>query len=165
MKRYSLITLAGILFLLASCKSSKQDCISATTKKNIEAMHGIFNCFNTADFSKLSEFVAVDCIDHSSGGKEDVKGLAQMKENYEQWSKMVENTRTATKVEMANDEYVISWVSFQITMKTDLATKKVGETFNKSNIEMLRFKDGKAVEHWTFIDSRDIDKVLASETQ
>jgi predicted SnoaL-like aldol condensation-catalyzing enzyme len=49
-----------------------------------------------------------------------------------------------------------------MTMKTDVATKKIGEKFEKSDIEMLRFKEGKAVEHWTFIDARDLDKVLAS---
>jgi hypothetical protein len=61
------ITSAAIFLLLASCTSTKQDCTSETTKKNIEAMHGIFNCFNTNDFSKLGDYVAEDCIDHASG--------------------------------------------------------------------------------------------------
>jgi predicted ester cyclase len=156
------ITSVAIFLLLASCTSTKQDCVSETTKKNIAAMHGIFNCFNTGDFSKLGDYVDEDCIDHSSGGKEDIRGLAQMKANYEQWMQMVANSKTTIKVEMANDEYVISWVSFAMTMKIDVATKKIGEKFEKSDIEILRFKDGKAVEHWTFIDARDLNKVLAS---
>jgi predicted ester cyclase len=162
MKKITLVASFMLLLLFASCTSPKQDCVSETTKRNIDAMHGIFNCFNTGDFSKLGNYVAEDCIDHSSGGKEDIKGLAQMKSNYEQWTQMVANSNTTTKVEMANDEYVISWVKFDMTMKADVATKSIGEKFEKSDIEMLRFKDVKAVEHWTFIDARELDKVLSS---
>jgi predicted ester cyclase len=161
MNKINLIALVTLFCFFTSCTNSKQDCVSETTKKNIEAMHGILNCFNTGDFSKLGDYVADDCIDHSSGGKKDIKGLEQMKANYEQWMQMVENSHTTTKVEMANDEYVISWVNFEMTMKTDLPTKKVGEKFEKSDIEMLKFRDGKAIEHWTFIDARDLDKVLS----
>ena len=94
MNKLTLIVATALLGSFTSCVSKKQDCISETTKKNIAAMHGIFNCFNTADFSKLGDYVAEDCIDHSSGGKEDIKGLAQMKANYEQWMQMVANSQT-----------------------------------------------------------------------
>lgn len=161
MNKLTLLTATALLCISTSCTSKKQDCVSETTKKNIASTHGIFNCFTANDFSKLGDYVAEDCIDHS-GGKTDMKGLAQMKAEFEKWTTMIDNTQTTTKIEMANDEYVISWVSFNITMKEDVATKKVGETFEKSDVEMLRFRDGKAIEHWTFIDARDMDKVLSA---
>jgi predicted ester cyclase len=163
MNKLPLIAATALLWLFTSCASREQDCVSETTKKNIASMHGIFNCFNTNDFSKLGDYVAEDCIDHS-GGKSDLKGLAQMKAEFEKWMQMVENSHTTTAVELATDEYVISWVRFDMTMKSDVATKKVGEKFEKSDIEMLKFRDGKAIEHWTFIDARDMDKVLSSST-
>lgn len=50
-------------------------------------------------------------------------------------------------------------------MKSDAANKKAGEKFEKSDIEIIKFRDGKAIEHWTFIDARDLDKILSSSKE
>lgn len=157
MKKLLFIVSAGIICLCTSCGSKNGTAMSGKTKKNIESMHGITNCFIKKDFSKLGDFVAEDCIDHSGN----LKGLAQMKAEFAKWTTMIDDTRTTTIVEMANDEYVISWVRFDLTMKTDMGGMKNGQGFNKTDIEVARFRDGKAIEHWTFMEPSEMEKVLS----
>lgn len=161
MGKLSLILSAALILTVNSCMSNKEtSTTSDNAERNLEAMRGIIKCFNTKDFSKLGNFVAEDCIDHSND-KGDLKGLAEMRATFERWATMMDNTRTTTITEMANDEYVVSWVRFDITMKTDIKDKKVGEKLSKTDIEVIKCKNGKAIEHWTYIDSKEINKVLS----
>lgn len=151
MKKIVLIATCFVL-LLGSCSEKKEDVnsMSSTAKKNLAAMKGIIKCFEKKNFSNLGDYVAEDCIDHYMEG--DLKGLAKMKAEYEKWIGMSDNSPITSKVEFANDEYVLIWTSFEETMKIDAMGMKKGQVFKKTDMEMARFKDGKAVEHWTFIE-------------
>jgi len=50
-------------------------------------------------------------------------------------------------MEKANDEYAISWMRFSATMKTNCMGMKTGEKFGKSDIELIKINNGKAIEH------------------
>lgn len=162
MKKLLFTFLSGLAMVVLSCSTKKESGMSATATKNLDAMKGVIKCFEKKDFSKLGDYVAEDCIDHY--WDKELKGLKEMKAEYEKWIGMSENSPIRTITEFANDEYVILWTSFEETMKTTDMNMKVGEKLTKTDIEVGRFKDGKIVEHWTFIEPAVMLKMMPQNT-
>ena len=154
---FALILLPGIFII--SCNN--EGGMSATAKKNLDVMHGVQKAFDTKDFSKLGDYVAEDCIDHA-GQTGDIKGLANMKAEFEKMVAMNENTKTEIIKELADDEYVMSWLRFTGTLKMDQAGMgKAGDKYDMKAMELVKFKDGKAIEHWTFMEPAEMMAMMS----
>jgi len=152
------ILLLGIFMI--SC--SNEGGMSATAKKNLDANHAIIKTFETKDFSKLGDYIAEDGVDHA-GMTGDIKGLAAMKAEFEKMSAVNENPKTEIIKELADDEYVMSWLRFTGTLKVDQAGMgKAGDKYDMKSMELSKFKDGKAVEHWSFMEVADMMKMMSS---
>jgi predicted ester cyclase len=159
MKKLLVILSAVCICLFTSCSGKKEGGMSATAKKNQEAMRGVTKCFDTKDFSKLGDYIAEDGIEHA-GEKGDIKGLANMKAEFEKMVAGYENSTTEVIKELADDDYVMTWQRYKGTLKTDQMGMKAGDKFDMSALEVAKFKDGKAVEHWTFMQPSDMMKMM-----
>ena len=58
---------------------------------------------------------------------------------------------TMTK-SLADDEYVFTWSKTTGTMG--------GKKMEMSGVDIARFKDGKAVEHWIYMDPKDMMNMM-----
>lgn len=139
---------AGTLFLL-SCSSGGG--MSATAKKNKEVNSAIMKAYETGDFSKMSEYIAADAVDHG-GEKGDVKGLENIVSEMKRYKSMVTDMKSTIIREMADDEYVMTWAT--------MSAKMNGTEMSMSSVDVSRFKDGKAVEHWVFMNPMDMMKMM-----
>src|SRR6187399_614931 len=106
MKKILLSPVTLLVIFCISCNTAPGP--SAAAKKNLDAMHGVTQCFDTKDFSKLGDYIAEDAIDHA-GENGDVKGLANMKAAFEKMVADNETSKTEVIKEIADDEYVMSW--------------------------------------------------------
>jgi predicted ester cyclase len=70
----------------------------------------------------------------------------------------IKNLKMELTKELADDEYVMSWVQFKGT--GDGQENTVQGNFNVRDMEITRFKNGKAVEHWEAMDMRDVSKMI-----
>lgn len=157
MKKFTLIS-AGLVILFTACQQKpKGEILSDVAQQNLAAMQGVIDCFNARDFSKLGNYVAEDCFDHYEAG---LKGLTVMKAEYEKWLEYTKTTKIVPHLKMANDEYVIFWIHFEETITQDIGELKAGQKYDKTDIEVGRFENGKLVEHWTFIEPSEMAKVL-----
>ena len=145
--------------LLVSCNNQPSG-PSETTKMNIASMNGIDDAIQRKDFSKLGDFIAQDCIDHA-GEHGDVVGLDSLKASLAGWVATVDEKTTVIK-RLADDEYVMSWNQNSGKYLTEGQGHKVGDTFNLSGIDVVKFKDGKAVEHWMMMPPEDVVKMMSS---
>ena len=161
MKKLLFLTTITSLFFFTSCDNDKEAGMSEKAEKNLEAMHGITKCFDTKDFSKLGDYIAEDAVDHA-GEQGDIKGLANMKAEFEKMSAGMDNGKTEVIKELADDDYVMSWMHFTGSLKTDMMGMKAGDKYDMAAIEVSKFKDGKAVEHWTFMQPADMMKMMGS---
>lgn len=154
-------TLAPIAFalvvLFTACQQKKGEEITPEAQKNLDAMRGVIECFNARDFSKLGNYVAEDCFDHYGAG---LQGLEAMKVEYESWLAYTKSSKIVPHLEMANDEYVIMWIHFEETITQDIGDMKAGQKYDKTDKEVGRFENGKLVEHWTFIEPSEMEKVI-----
>jgi predicted ester cyclase len=87
--------------------------------------------------------------------------VAEMKKYHDQMPDMKSETfRT-----MADDEYVMTWSKTSGTAKTDGMGMKAGQTMSMTSVDVAKFKDGKAVEHWIFMDPSEMMKMMMPQNQ
>jgi predicted SnoaL-like aldol condensation-catalyzing enzyme len=58
--------------------------------------------------------------------------------------------------EMVDDEFVFYWSKVSGTMQ--------GKATTMSSLDVTKFKDGKAVEHWVFMDPREMMAMMQDQT-
>lgn len=147
-----------------SCTTKSDSAISPTAQKNLDAMHAVSQCFESKDFSKLGDYIATDAVDHA-GENGDIKGLDSIKVAFAKEVTGFDNMKTDVIKELADDEYVMSWEHFTATFKVDAMGHKAGDKFDMKEIEVAKFKDGKATEHWSMLEPADVMKMMAGTPQ
>ncbi len=153
MRKIQLFIVFALCIFLFSCNDTKVDAASdsSISKKNVSASNAISSAFETGDVSKIDSVVADDFVDHTERG--DVKG----KDSLKAMITMVHNTNKDMKMEvvkeLADDDYVFSWMHFTGTSDGTMAP---AGPYDMQAIEAGRYKDGKVVEHWEFVNSKEM---------
>jgi predicted ester cyclase len=159
-KQNLLVALIGSLVLI-SCKDDGDNGLSATAKKNLEVNNAIMKAYEAGEFDKMKDYIAADAIDHA-GEKGDITGLDSIVAEMKRYKAMMKDTKTEVLKEMADDEYVFVWGKFSGTMTADGMGMRAGDKMNMTSVDVAKFKDGKAVEHWMFMDAADVNKMMMS---
>ena len=159
MKKFFFILSAVAIFLLSACNEmdSGNGGMSDAAKKNLDAFHAVDNAFQTGDISGIDSVVASDFIDHTPKGdynRDSLKAMITM-------MKKAGTMKSEIKKELADDEYVMGWLHWTGTSDGSIPDMPAGP-YDMNGIEVVRFKDGKAVEHWAFMDAREMMKMMSS---
>jgi len=128
----------------------------AQEQKNMAAFNEVTDAFQTGDASKIDSVVAEDFVDHSDRG--DIKGRDSLKALITMMHNTYKDMKTDVHNTAANDDYVYGWMTNSFTSDGAMGMPKGPVTM--SAIELVKFKDGKAVEHWSFMDMRDMAKMM-----
>lgn len=156
MKRILLSTSAIAVCICMSCNNADKGGMSDAAKKNLDANHAITKALETGDVSKLGDYMTTDAVDHCQTG--DVKGLDSIKAEFTKMAPMMKDWKSTLIKETADDEYVFSWSNMSGN-NTDPAMGPLGPT-SINMVDISKYKDGKATEHWNFIDGRDMMKMM-----
>ncbi|UEG49651.1 nuclear transport factor 2 family protein [Ferruginibacter lapsinanis] len=141
-----LITIIG-----ASCKN--EGGMSATAKKNMEVNEAIMKAYEAGDFGKMGDYIAVDAVDHG-GEHGDVKGLDSIVSEMKRYHAQMPDMKTKMSKSLADDEYVFTW--------STITGSSMGKPTSMSSVDVSKFKDGKAVEHWIFMDPKEMMMMMQS---
>ncbi len=166
MRKYLLVILSFTVILYVSCNNKAADETTGETKlsdqaeKNLVATHIVSDAFQTGDISKIDSAVASDFVDHTDRGD---MGRDSLKAMITKWKAASKDAKTEIVKELADDEYVFSWMRF--TGSSDGSMGMPAGPYDMKSIEVIRFKDGKAVEHWGFMEPRDMMKMMAAMQQ
>jgi hypothetical protein len=154
MKKYLFILTTG-LFILVSCSDKNESGgMSEKAKKNLESHRAIANMFETNDFSKIGDYIAVDAVDYAEGRP--IKGLDSIKASFMKMDEMAGDMKNEPVKEMADDEYVMAWLRFTGTMN--------GTAFTSDAVEVSQYdKDSKVIAHWTFMQPADVMKMMGMD--
>lgn len=161
MKKMFFAVLAASFFL-ASCNQTKvagEKTDNPSVQKNLDADHAISKAFETGDVSKLDEVVAADVLDHSDMG--DKKGIDSLKAMIKWMHDNLKDMKMETKREWADDEYVATWERYYGSNPDGAGGMPKGP-YDMQGVEVTKYKDGKAVEHWGFMNSQDVSKMMSS---
>jgi predicted ester cyclase len=141
-----------------SCNDNSTSGGSDAAKKNIAASDAISNAFSTGDVSKVDSFVSDDFLDHTDQG--DKKGKDSLKAMINMVHTNMKDMKVEKIKELADDEFVMTWQRY--TGTSNGAMGMPAGPYDMSAIEVAKFKDGKAIEHWSFMDMATMMKMMGS---
>lgn len=149
---------------LTACKGDNTNSGNAANnskvQKNMDADRLITESFKSGDVSKLDNVVSVDFLDHRDYG--DVKGRDSLKAMIQVIHNNLQDVKMETKDVAGNENYVYSWIRYK--GKSDGSIGLPVGDFDISGVEVTRYNNGQAVEHWAFADQKDIDRTRQSST-
>ncbi|MBL7739430.1 MAG: nuclear transport factor 2 family protein [Chitinophagaceae bacterium] len=149
MKKFLMLLVAATGLLLLSCNN--EGGMSATAKKNLEINDAIMKAYEAGDFGKMGDYIAADAVDHG-GETGDVKGLENIVSEMKRYREMMPDMKSTMTRSLADDEYVYTWATMSGTMG--------GKPTTMTSVDISKFKDGKAVEHWVFMDPKELMQMM-----
>lgn len=162
MKR-SFLAMLSLVILLVSCEVKKTDTADNDAKdKNVAAITEINKAIETGDVSKLDQYIASDAVDHASPAG-DVKGLDSIKSMLGKVHTMGTNMKMANIRTVADGEYVFQWMRLTGTTASSDMGMPVGSNYDINAVQVTRFANGKAVEHWEFMQPADMAKMMGPQ--
>ncbi len=150
---------AFAMCMFASCTNDATTTTKVTTEeqKNVAASDVIMKAFQTGDVSGIDSVVSDDFLDHTDRG--DMKGRDSLKAMVN-WVHTNMKDMKAEKVrEVADGEYVWSWMKYTGVSNGTMGMPK--GPYDMDAIELSKYKDGKAIEHWNFMEAQDAMKMMA----
>ena len=155
-----------IALFLVSCNSNDKAAIVADTpaadktassmaQKNLDAMHVVDKAFETGDVSGIDSVVADNFVDHTDKGDMNRDSLkAMIKISAKDKTMKMETTK-----ELADDDYVFAMM--HMTGTGDGVMMPAGP-YDMHSVEVVKFSNGKAVEHWGYMGMGDVAKMMAA---
>jgi predicted SnoaL-like aldol condensation-catalyzing enzyme len=110
----------------------------------------------SGDPSKIDDAVATDFVNHTDQG--DKKGPDSLKAMITTMKKMMGDMKMTLMKEVADDDYVFSEMEFTGTSNGEMGMPK--GPYDRHGIEVVKFKDGKAIEHWEYMRNDDVMEMM-----
>ena len=153
MRNFFIAPFIGLYCVCISCNNSptsRHGFENSEAQKNIQAWHTVSMAFSTGNTELLDNVIADDYIDHTPRG--DFKGRDSVKSNLIRMRANYHDVKMKIIKELADDEYGFFWMQFNGN-KVD-ARGAASVPFEITSIQAVKFNDGKAVEHWEYVDPR-----------
>ena len=156
MKQFCLLLAAVcVIYSCTQTSSSTTTAASSTAQKNLDASRVINHAFETGDVSKIDSVVAADFLDHTDHG--DVKGRDSLKAMV----KMIRDNFKDIKMETMSETADSAGTVFtQMHFVGNGDGKMMPAHIDMHEIEVTKFNDGKAVEHWSYGETQDMMKMM-----
>lgn len=151
MRNLFVLLFIAIGSICVSCNSGGG--MSATAKKNIAANDSVMKAYEAGNFDKMGDYIAKDAVDHG-GETGDVVGLDNIISEMKRYRAMMPDMKYTWSKTVADDEYVFTWGKVTGTMD--------GKSTTMQSVDISKFKDGKAVEHWVFMDPKEMAQMMQS---
>lgn len=150
---------ASCIFLLCSCNDSVKvagESKDSEIEKNKAASKTISDAFSTGDVSKIDSVVAEDFLDHTDRG--DIRGRDSLKAMIKMVHDNFGDMKMEVLHELADKDYVYTLMRFTGVSDGTMGMPK--GPYDMKAIQVGRYKDGKALEHWEYMETREIMKMM-----
>ena len=152
------VVFAGLLCFFTSCNSDTK--VSSSTdnsmvQKNLESSHIVNKAFETGDHSMIDSAVASDFVDHSEHGD---MGRDSLKAMITMVHKAMPDVKMEVIKELADNDYVFTLMHFTGTCNGSMGMPK--GPVDMHQIQVVKFKDGKGVEHWSYSENTEVMKMM-----
>ena len=166
MKKILSLSAIAMAIVIVSCSNDKtektaSDTMSADKKdnsmaeKNLAATHTVNKAFETGDPADIDKVVASDFVDHTDMGDKNRDSLKTM---ITMMHKEFPDMKMEVVKELADDDYVFSLMRWKGTSNGQMGMPK--GPYDMKAIEVVKFKDGMAVEHWSYMQPQDVMKMM-----
>lgn len=159
MKKLLFVTAATSFIALTSCNNSGSGSSDPDVQRNLAADSIITKSFDKGDTTGLSAVIADNCVshgEHGNMGKDSIIAMAAMMKSMKN-----NDMKTETLQKLANKEYVMGW--YRMTGTSDGSMGMPKGPYDMHSIELTKYKDGKAIEHWEYVDAMEMMKMMGQE--
>ena len=151
-----LLTFAiGCIIGLLSCQKPTATIFKDETTKNKAVAEKIFKAFDEGNADALDSFIVSNPIDHTEMPPE-IKstGLAAIKEMCKMQKAAFPDMKSTINSMIAERDMVAIYFTSEATNNGPFMGKPAtGKHIKTDGIDIIKFKDGKAVEHWGVYDN------------
>ena len=161
MRKIFFVLSAGLFCFFTACNSdtktdsSMSSTDNSMTQKNLDATHVVTKAFETGDASMIDSAVASDFVDHSEHGD---MGRDSLKAMITGMHKEFPDMKMDVIKEVGDNEYVFSLM--RVTGTSNGAMGMPKGPYDMHQIQVVRFKDGMAVEHWEYEQPVEMMKMM-----
>ena len=160
MRNFVFAIFLSISGICLSCSDSSVASVegkeNSRIQKNLEAWHAVSMAFATGNTGALDSVIADDYIDHTPRG--DYIGRDSVKANVSRVHANIKDIKMETIKELVDEEYGFFWMRF--TGNRIEAKGMSSGPFHLTAIEVVKFHDGKAVEHWEYTEMKELMKMM-----
>lgn len=152
--------IAGVMLSFSACTGkmeTKMTDSGSNQQKNIAASDVIMKAFETGDVNPLDSVVSEDFLDHTDRG--DIRGRDSLKAMIKVMHTSFKDMKMEKVHELADDEYVHSWMRYTGTSDGTMGMPK--GPYDMTAMEVSKYKDGRAIEHWGFMEMQAMTKMMA----
>jgi predicted ester cyclase len=167
MKKLFYLTAASIIILLASCTDSNKPATDTTeapeqsqADRNKANNRAVMKAIETGDSTVIDTLIASDAVDHTGPNMTEIKGDS-IKRMLTNMHRGVKDLKIDVISDAADGDYV-----FTLSKMTGTTTANPGmgmppnTKMDMTSVDVVKFKDGKAVEHWSYMDPKDMMKMM-----
>lgn len=169
MKKIFFHLAAIVAVAFASCNNSgsgtastgsnmKETSMSSTEHDNLQKNRSIYKAIENGDSATISSLIADDAVDHQGPTGNDLKGrdivhmLTDMHNHVKGLSFNIVH-------DAADGDYVFTMVNVKGTANDNSMGMPAGSSMDSRQVDVVKLKDGKMVEHWGFLDWQDVMKM------
>ena len=126
-------------------------------QQNLESARKVAKAFETGDVSGIDSVIADDFVDHTDRG--DKIGRDSLKAMVNMVHTNFKDMKMETISEVADKDYTYQWMHYSGTSDGTMMAKG---PFDMHAMEITKFRDGKAVEHWAYMDAAEMMKMMGA---
>ena len=163
MRKISFLSFSVLLFFAMACNNASSDISEAkksnpAAEKNLASQRIVTDAFQSGDASKIDSAVASDFVGHSEHGD---MGRDSLKAMISVMKKQYPDLKMDVLKEVGDDEYVFTLIRMSGTSNGQMGMPAGPYDFH--SLEVSKFKDGKAVEHWSYMQPKEMMAMMAPQ--
>lgn len=161
MKNLLFSAFAAMFCLGIGCKDSSTAAAgnaNSDNEKNRVNSKEIYRAIETGDVSKLDSIIDKDIVDHGDMG--DMHGIDTLKKMFMQYHNQVKDLKMESIAEATDGDYHFAYFHFTGTTADTSMGVPAGTKMDMNGIDLVKIKNGKAVEHWGFSQGKDMMKMM-----
>jgi predicted ester cyclase len=124
----------------------------------------VLNALTSGKTDVLDKYIATDFVEHDpSPTMSDKTGLARIKEDFAAYHKIFPDMKAKVHSVAVDGDYLFAYLTFTGTTSEPYMGMPAGHKMTMNSVDVIRFKDDKAVEHWGFTSNEDIMNMMSQE--
>ncbi|HSP87109.1 MAG TPA: ester cyclase [Ignavibacteriaceae bacterium] len=162
-KKYLILFILPVVIIFYSCQSNQ---MNEKAEKQKEVVAKIFEIFDNGNVDELNGLIAENSVDHqldTSITKEE--GLAGTKELFRYFHRIFPDMKTTIHSMAVSNDTVFVYSTSTGTTSEPFMGMPVNHKHTISGVDIVRFENEKAMEHWGFIDIAALNNMMKPPMQ
>jgi len=142
---------AAVLLAAGCATADEPDAPAADNEaaRNMAALQRIYGAFSTGDTAAIDSVIAPDAVDHQALPGAQGTTNEQLKQFVGMFRAAFPDLRVTVDHQFAAADHVVAVITLRGTHQGDfMGIAPTGRTIEVSGIDVVRFENGMAVEHW-----------------